>query len=168
MEVHGDSSPSMNRPSGRGFVTNVRGYGAATLSTVKYDEVGGGRNYIDIPIEKMTGINFGWDFDAPRSQRSRIRPGEIEENIVESQLPPECEREPTDACIFMLQNTSHKKRVGFHRRELCLNSRLIGDKSVHLNEEEITQLIVEMNFVRGHNNASTAYKVSAKGRKIDL
>ena len=153
VEVQADLSPGMNRPSGRGFVANVRGYGAATLSTVKYDDVGGGRVYIDIPIEKMTTINFGWDFDAPRSQRDRIRPGEIEENIDDTQLPQECEREPIDACIFMLQNTTHRKRVGFRRRELCLNSRLLGDKSAHLNKEEITQLIVEMNFVRGHNNA---------------
>ena len=60
----------------------------ATLSSVKYDDVGGGRIYTNVPVCHMTGINFGWYFDLPRSQHERIRPGETEEKDDEVQLLP--------------------------------------------------------------------------------
>ena len=68
-------SPHMNRPFGRGFVVEVRGFGAATLSSVKYDDVDGGRIYTHVPVCHITSINFVWDFYLPRSQSDRIRPG---------------------------------------------------------------------------------------------
>jgi hypothetical protein len=56
VKVEGDSSPGNNRPAGYGFVTVVKGVGAATIASVKYSPscYDNGRSHKMIPFTSMT------------------------------------------------------------------------------------------------------------------
>jgi hypothetical protein len=56
VKVEGDSSPGNNRPGGRGFVTAVKGVGAATIASVKHFPRchDNGREHKETPFNEMT------------------------------------------------------------------------------------------------------------------
>jgi hypothetical protein len=56
--VKGDTSPGHNRPDGYAFIEQVRGVGAATLSSIRMREVYGGRLFHDVPMQSMTPAPF--------------------------------------------------------------------------------------------------------------
>jgi hypothetical protein len=58
-----DTSPGLNRLEGYGFVKKVRGVGASTIATVKYDEAFGGLLHSNIIFQDLTVALFGQDWE---------------------------------------------------------------------------------------------------------
>ena len=71
VKVSGDSSPGNNRPEGFGFISKVAGVGAASMVTVKLDEIHGGSTHHGITMNDITPAIFGQEFAVPRPDRKQ-------------------------------------------------------------------------------------------------
>jgi len=106
VKVVADTSPGMNRPEGCGWIRSVRGVGAATLSDVQYDTAyDNNRMHRNIPVEYITIIIYGVEFDQPRADR-----------IMEVVEEEEVEEESTsvgDALVKILLRSDKEPKGGF-------------------------------------------------------
>ena len=63
VKVDEDTSAYMNRPEGFGFVQEVQGVGAMTMTSVKYaSSFDNGHMHHDIPFELITSAVYGQNF----------------------------------------------------------------------------------------------------------
>ena len=69
VEVVADTSPGMNRPKGRGWISSVRGVGAATLSDVQY-----GAAYDNGRMHRNILVCLLYTSPSPRDQRGSRMP----------------------------------------------------------------------------------------------
>jgi hypothetical protein len=76
VEVDEDTSANMKHPEGFGFVQAVKGVGAATLASIKYDTCfDSGHTHHDVPFELITAAVYGQDFDVGRVKRAKVERG---------------------------------------------------------------------------------------------
>ena len=83
------------RPEGCGWITSVRGVGAATLSDVQYDTAyDNSRMHRNIPVEHITIIVYGVEFDQPRAGciMEVVEEEEVEEADEAEQAKKEAEK----------------------------------------------------------------------------
>ena len=72
VKVDEDTSAYMNCPEGFGFVQEVRGVGAVTMTSVKYASgFDNGHTHCDIPFESITSAVYGQNF-AKRVKRVKV------------------------------------------------------------------------------------------------
>ena len=71
VKVSGDSSPGNNRQKGFGFVNKITGVGAASLVSVKLDNIHGGSIHHGITMMDITPAIFGQEFANRRPDRKR-------------------------------------------------------------------------------------------------
>jgi hypothetical protein len=131
VQVAKDTSPGLNRLEGYGFVKKVQGVGAATIATVKYDEVFGGVGHSNIPFPDLTVAVFGQDWDC-EDLDSNLRKGKRrrilttvpvtpspERKKQRTQPDPEKKEPPADKLVRHLREGFWRtKRKGWHRKEL--------------------------------------------------
>jgi hypothetical protein len=71
VKVSGDSSPGNNQPEGFSFVNKIGGVGAASIVSVKLDDMHGGLTHHGITMMDITPAIFGQEFAHPRPDRKR-------------------------------------------------------------------------------------------------
>jgi len=115
----------MNCPEGFGFVQDVRGVGAATIASVKYDAAfDSGRMHKDISFESITPAVFGQDFEAKKAKRVKVE-RDMYTPPLPSPKPSSLEddtRLPVEILVDKLTRAaSTNQKKGWHREELGLS-----------------------------------------------
>jgi hypothetical protein len=124
VKVASDTSPGMNRPEGFGFVCDVRGVGAATIVSVKYDSAfDSGCIHREIPFESLTRAVFGQDFEASKPKRRKVQRDVFTPPVTNSKqsVVEEDTRLPVEILVDKLKKAASTNRGrGWHREELGL------------------------------------------------
>jgi hypothetical protein len=71
VNVSGDSSPGNDRLGGFGFVNKIADAGAASIVSVKLDNIHGGSTHHGITMMNITPAIFGQEFAHPPLDRKR-------------------------------------------------------------------------------------------------
>ena len=112
----------MNRLEGFGWISSVRGVGAATLSDVQYDKAyDNGRTHKNIPVKHLAPIVFCADFHQQRAER-------VVEVVEEEDFEREEESLSVDDALVKILLRSVKEPKGFHRRNLAINPVFLSEK----------------------------------------
>jgi hypothetical protein len=111
VKVDADTSLNMNRPEGFGFMVQVRGVGAATIVSVKYDcAFDSARTHHAIPFQSTTRAIFGQDFEGLKVKRTKVQP--------DLYSPPN--PLPQQASSVDNSNLSHSERLAMQLNQAAL------------------------------------------------
>ncbi len=124
VKVSGDSSPGNNRSEGFGFISKVAGVGAASMVTVKLDEIHGGSTHHGITMNDITPAIFGQEFALPRRDRKRKCGVVTPTSSPEPSRPPCIDRRaPIERLVDSLEAGARcpNRPKGWRRAKLGLN-----------------------------------------------
>jgi hypothetical protein len=137
---------------GYGFVKKVQGVGAATIATVKYDEVFGGLLHSNILYQDLTVAVFGQDWEC-KDLQSTQRKGKRRRSPTTTRIPvtpspdgkkqrtqPQLEKKepPADKLVSHLREGYWgTKMKGWHRKEL----NMMDPERKQMNAAEKTQFL---------------------------
>jgi hypothetical protein len=116
VRVKGDTSPGHNRPDGYAFIKQVRGHGAATLSSIQMVEVYGGNLFRDVRMQFMTPATFLGSEIAATPKRKRMAPSSTVTPSPISKKKPNNHKMPVEILVERLEHGSrHGLKKGWYR-----------------------------------------------------
>jgi hypothetical protein len=175
VKVSGDSSPGNNRPEGFGFISKVAGVGAASMVTVKLDEIHGGSTHHGITMNDITPAIFGQEFALPRRDRKRKCGVVTPTSSPEPSRPPCIDRRaPIERLVDSLEAGARcpNRPKGWRRAKLGLNDgKKMKRGKLVMNHIERQQLLTEVIMLEQHlanpanRTEKTQYARSKKFKK---
>jgi hypothetical protein len=182
VRVKGDTSPDHNRPDGYAFIKQVRGHGAATLSSIQMVEVYGGSLFHDVRMQCMTPATFlGSELaGAPKRKRmaSTVAPSPIPKKKTNNR------KMPVEILVERLQHGSrYRLKKGWYcaqeRSKRAAAGREGENGKKRLSRTEQQQLLIEVlllesynkskpEVVQGHGQRGVFLKTSATSKGATL